>query len=78
MKLETFLNPANLAMAEAAPAVSTCGKYQRISKENIVCLLILTWGLLNQKPKMFGSEDFVISLHISVLLILINSRIQIF
>ena len=38
------MNPANSSMVEAAPAMSTCGKYQRILTANIGWLLILTLG----------------------------------
>jgi hypothetical protein len=45
-------------MAEVAPARSTCGKYQRISKENAGYRWMLTWGLLRKKPKKYGIEQF--------------------
>jgi hypothetical protein len=60
MKQEKFLSPAALNMAEAAPAPAngTCGKYQKISKENTRFSWISTWGLLKEKLKMHGSERF--------------------
>jgi len=69
-------------MAEAAPAAGTCGKYQRISKENTRLRWILTWDLLRKKSKIYGIKQLIYSqshadrklwnpgffLHISVLL----------
>jgi hypothetical protein len=40
MKQGIYSNPVNSSTAEEVPAVSTCGKYQRISKENTGCRLI--------------------------------------
>ena len=58
MKQEKFLSPADLDMAEAAPAKCTCGKYQRILKANTRFSWISTWGLLKEKLKRYGSEWF--------------------
>ena len=56
MKLGTSLNPAISSMAEAAGAVSTCGKYRKISKVNTEWLLILTSDRLRPDKRKRGTR----------------------